>query len=158
MKRLRYEKGGLDATDIMILHALANDARVAVAELARTIGLSPPSISERIKRLEEADVISGYTVQINKAALGLPLAAWMRIRPLPGELQRVAKIVQGIPEVVECDRITGEDCFMARAHVESVAALEKLIDKIIPYAMTNTSIIQSSPVPKRLPPILSDGR
>lgn len=145
----------MDSIDVKILHALANDARVAVAELARTIGLSSPSISERIKRLEEAKVIRGYTVQIDAAALGLPLAAWLRIRPLPGELQRVAKIVRDIPEVVECDRITGEDCFVARAHVESVAALETLIDKIIPYAMTNTSIIQSSPVPNRLPPMNS---
>jgi Lrp/AsnC family leucine-responsive transcriptional regulator len=153
MKRLRYENGTLDATDVRILDALVADARVSLADLARAVGLSSPSVSERMKRLEEAGVIEGYTVRINPQALGLPLAAWLRIRPIPGELKRVAEILRGLPAIVECDRITGEDCFIARAHVRSVAELESLIDAIIPYAMTNTSIIQSSPVPRRLPPI-----
>jgi Lrp/AsnC family leucine-responsive transcriptional regulator len=153
MKRLRYENGALDGIDVRILDALVADARISVADLARAVGLSPPSVSERMKRLEEAGVIEGYTVRINPQALGLPLAAWLRIRPIPGELKRVAEILRGLPAIVECDRITGDDCFIARAHVRSVAELESLIDAIIPYAMTNTSIIQSSPVPRRLPPI-----
>lgn len=155
VKRLRYENGDLDAVDASILKALIADARVSIAELARTVGLSAPSVSERVKRLEDAGVIEGYTVRLNPKALGLPLAAWLRIRPIPGKLAKVAEILQALPEIVECDRITGEDCFMARAHVRSVEALEKLIDAIIPYAMTNTSIIQSSPVPQRLPLIPS---
>ena len=154
MKRLRYENGDIDPVDAKILRALAKDARTSTAELSRTVGLSAPSVSERVKRLEESGVIEGYSVRINAAALGLPLAAWLRIRPIPGQLQKVAEILQGLPEIVECDRITGEDCFIARAHLRSVADLERLIDQIIPYAMTNTSIIQSSPVERRLPPIL----
>lgn len=153
MRRLRYENGDLDATDARILEALIDDARISIAELARTVGLSPPSVSERIKRLEEAGVIEGYTLRINPQALGLPLAAWLRIRPIPGQFHKVAGILQRLPEIVECDRITGEDCFIARAHVRSMDDLEKLIDQVIPYAMTNTSIIQSSPVKRRLPPI-----
>ena len=153
MRRLRYENGGIDAVDANILRALAEDARISVAELARMVRLSAPSVAERVRRLEENGVIEGYSVKINAAALGLPLAAWLRIRPIPGQLQKVAGVLQGLPEIVECDRITGEDCFIARAHVRSVADLERLIDAIIPYAMTNTSIIQSSPVERRLPPI-----
>lgn len=158
MKRLRYENGDLDATDARILGALVKDARISIADLARSVDLSPPSVSERIKRLEEAGVIEGYTLTINPKALGLPIAAWLRIRPIPGQLQKVADILRGLPEIVECDRITGEDCFIARAHVQSVDDLEKLIDQIIPHAMTNTSIIQSSPVKRRLPPILRGDR
>jgi len=154
MKRLRYENRDIDPVDAKILRALAKDARTSTAELSRTVGLSAPSVSERVKRLEESGVIEGYSVKINAAALGLPLAAWLRIRPIPGQLQKVAEILQGLPEIAECDRITGEDCFIARAHLRSVADLERLIDQIIPYAMTNTSIIQSSPVERRLPPIL----
>jgi Lrp/AsnC family leucine-responsive transcriptional regulator len=115
VKRLRYENGALDATDARILDALVNDARVSIADLARSVGLSPPSVSERIKRLEEVGVIEGYTLTINPKALGLPIAAWLRIRPIPGQLQMVAEILRGLPEIVECDRITGEDCFIARA-------------------------------------------
>jgi Lrp/AsnC family leucine-responsive transcriptional regulator len=158
VKRLRYENGDLDATDARILGALVKDARISIADLARSVDLSPPSVSERIKRLEEAGVIEGYTLTINPKALGLPIAAWLRIRPIPGQLQKVADILRGLPEIVECDRITGEDCFIARAHVQSVDDLEKLIDQIIPHAMTNTSIIQSSPVKRRLPPILRGDR
>ena len=110
-------------------------------------------MTERVRRLEEAGVIKGYMAVVEPRALGLPIAAWLRIRPVPGELTRVADILDGLDAIVECDRITGEDCFLARAHVPSVEALESLIDAIIPYAMTNTSIVQSSPVPQRLPPI-----
>ncbi len=158
MKHLRHQNSGLDAIDARILSALVDDARISIAELARTIGLSSPSVSERVKRLEEAGVIEGYTVKINPQALGLPLAAWLRIRPIPGKLDKVAEVLRGLPEIVECDRITGEDCFIARAHVQSVEALEKLIDQVMPYAMTNTSIIQSSPVERRLPPIPQNHR
>lgn len=153
MKRLRYEDGPLDAVDARLLKALAEDARTSVAELARLVGLSAPSVSERLKRLEESGVIKGYAATIDPAALGLPLAAWLRIRPLPGELKRVAQILRDLPEIVECDRITGDDCFIAKAHVRSVEHLERMIDTIIPFAMTNTAIIQSSPVERRLPPI-----
>jgi len=153
MKRLRYENGALDTIDAAILDALARDARMSVADLARLVGLSAPSVSERIRRLEDAGVIEGYTLTINPRALGFPVAAWLRVRPIPGQLQKVASLLQQLPEVVECDRITGDDCFMARAHVRTVDDLEKLIDKIISYATTNTSIIQSSPVKRRLPPI-----
>jgi Lrp/AsnC family leucine-responsive transcriptional regulator len=158
VKRLRYENGSLDATDVRILDALVKDARLSIADLARLVGLSAPSVSERIKRLEEVGVIEGYTLVINPKALGLPIAAWLRIRPVPGQLQTVAEILRGLPEIVECDRITGEDCFIARAHVQSVEELEKLIDQVIPYAMTNTSIIQSSPVKRRLPTFRGERR
>ncbi|WP_158816776.1 Lrp/AsnC family transcriptional regulator [Methylocapsa sp. S129] len=159
MKRLRYENGAIDAVDIRILDALVKDARVSVADLARLVGLSPPSVSERIRRLEESGVIEGYSATINPKALGLPIAAWLRIRPVPGQLQEVAELLRALPQIVECDRITGEDCFIARAHVASVEELEKLIDQVIPYAMTNTSIIQSSPVKRRLPPMArAEGR
>ncbi|MEL6965076.1 MAG: Lrp/AsnC family transcriptional regulator [Pseudomonadota bacterium] len=155
MKRLRYQNGGLDAVDEQLLKALIANVRTTNAELARLVGLSAPSVSERIKRLEEAGVIRGYTLTIDPEAVGLPVSAWLRIRPMPGQLQKVAEIVRGLPEIVECDRVTGEDCFLARAHVTSVQDLERIIDEIIPYAMTNTSIIQSSPVERRLPPFRS---
>lgn len=153
MKRLRYENGSLDELDAKILRALTEDARTSMAELARLVGLSPPSVSERVRRLEEAGVIQGYRAQVDPRALGLMLSAYLRIRPIPGQLKKVATVLQGLEAVVECDRVTGEDCFIAKAHIRSVEELEKLIDQVMPYAMTNTSIIQSSPVERRLPPM-----
>ncbi|HET9537226.1 MAG: Lrp/AsnC family transcriptional regulator [Mesorhizobium sp.] len=151
MKRLRYEDGDLDGVDLRILGILIDDARASVAEIARAVGMSSPSVSERLRRLQENGTIQGYTIRINPAAFGLPLAAWLRIRPVPGQLSTVTEIIKGIPEIAVCDRVTGEDCFIARVHAASVIDLERIIDLIIPYAMTNTSIIQSSPVAERLP-------
>jgi len=157
MKHLRYQNSELDATDARILEALIEDARISIAELARSVRLSPPSVSERIKRLEESGVIEGYTLRINTEALGLPLGAWLRIRPLPGQVHKVAGLLRDLREIVQCDRITGEDCFIARAHLRSMDDLETLIDRVLPFATTNTSIIQSSPVERRLPPIPRTG-
>lgn len=153
MKSLGYEIRALDATDVQLLNALVADARTSIAKLARLVGLSPPSVSERIRRLEDDGIIEGYSARINPTALGMPLAAWLRIRPIPGQYHSVAEAVKDIPEIVECDRVTGDDCLVARAHVRSVDDLERLIDKIVPNAMTNTSIIQSSPVERRVPPL-----
>jgi len=108
-------------------------------------------VAERIRKLQENGVIGAYTVRINPAALGMKLSAWLRIRPVPGQLAVVAEIIRDLPEIAQCDRVTGEDCFIALAHVGSVAELERVIDRIIPYAMTNTAIIQSSPVEPRSP-------
>lgn len=153
MKRLRYQSGAVDVIDVALLRALATEGRATMADLARDVGLSPPSVTERVRRLEEAGVVQGYTARIDPAALGLPLAAYIRIRPMPGQLRKVAELLSELDAVVECDRVTGEDCFIARAHVASVGELEALIDRLIPYAMTNSSIIQSSPVARRLPPL-----
>lgn len=143
----------IDDVDRKLLLALSADARTSLADLARLVRLSAPSVADRLRRLEERGVVNGYGVDVDPAALGLPLAAWLRIRPVPGNLHKVAALLDEMKEIVECDRITGEDCFIAKAHLASVGALEQLIDRINPYAMTNTSIIQSSPVPRRLPPL-----
>jgi Lrp/AsnC family leucine-responsive transcriptional regulator len=153
LKYRRSENHALDPIDAALMTALADDARISVAELARMVEMSPPSVSERLKRLEEAGIIQGYTVRVDPAALGRPIVAWLRIKPLPSKLEQVAEILRGLPQVIECDRITGEDCFLARACVPTMQALERMIDKIIPYASTNTSIVQSSPVERRLPPV-----
>jgi Lrp/AsnC family leucine-responsive transcriptional regulator len=157
VKRLRYEDGTLDGVDARLLASLAEDARISLAELARRVGLSPPSVAERLRRLEEAGVIEGYTVRVNPAALGFPIAAWLRVRPVPGEMKRVAEILQGLREIAQCDRVTGEDCFIARVQVRSMGHLEEVIDAIIPFAMTNTSIVQSSPIEARLPAGFGNG-
>lgn len=153
MKRIRYENGPLDAIDEALLAALVANARISMAELARTLDLSGPTVAERLRRLEEAGIIEGYAARIDPKALGYGVAAWLRVRPLPGELKRVAGLIQACEHVVSCDRITGDDCFIAKVHAVSIEALEEIIDRLIPYAMTNTSIIQSSPVETRTPPL-----
>lgn len=159
MKRLRSRSvriDALDAIDSKLVRRLEKNARTPVAELARALGMSAPAVAERMKRLEEGGVIRRFTVDIDPAALGYPLSAYVRIRPTTGQVSKIAELVGTLPEIVECDRITGDDCFLARAVVRSVGELERLIDRLTPFAQTNTSIIQSSPVPRRLP-LLREG-
>ncbi len=113
------------------------------------MGLSSPAVAERLQRLEADGVICGYRAELDPSAVGYPLSAIVRIRPAPRQLAKVAELARATAEVVECHRITGEDCFLLKAHVRSVAHLEEIIDRFVIYGQTTTSIIQSSPVPSR---------
>jgi len=139
----------IDATDRRLLAELQADARLSLAELGRRVGLSPPAIAERVQRLERDGVISGYRAEIDPRALGLVLGVVIRIRPSPGQLQNVAELAVETPEVVECRRVTGDDCYVMTAYVRDVVHLEEVIDRFAVLGQTTTSIVQSSPVPRR---------
>lgn len=139
----------LDELNRRMLGELQRDGRVSLAELARRLHISPPTVAERLTRLESAGVIRGYHAEVDPVAAGYSLTAIVRVRPAPRQLHPVAELVRGMPEVVECHRITGEDCYLIKAHVRDVSHLEELIDQLAPYGQTTTSIIQSSPVPVR---------
>jgi Lrp/AsnC family leucine-responsive transcriptional regulator len=146
----RLADGGLlDATNRRLLDELQTDARVSLAELGRRVGLSSPAVAERLQRLEADEVILGYHAQLNPKALGFTLSAVIRVRPAPRQLHKISAIAQSTPEVVECRRITGEDCYVMLAHVRSVEHLEEVIDRFAVYGQTTTSIVQSAPVPPR---------
>jgi Lrp/AsnC family transcriptional regulator, leucine-responsive regulatory protein len=146
---MAVDSRALDATNLRLLAELQGDARLSHAELGRRVGLSPPAVAERLSRLERDGVISGYRAEVDPRALGYALAAVLRMRPAPRQIAKVAAVAQETPEVVECHRVTGEDCFYMKLHVRSVEHLEEVIDRFTPYGQTTTSIIQSSPVPGR---------
>jgi Lrp/AsnC family leucine-responsive transcriptional regulator len=135
--------------DIALLGELQEDARLSLAELGRRVGLSSPAVADRLERLEEAGVITGYRAEVDPRALGYELAVVLRIRPAPRELKKVAELAQRTPEVVECHRITGDDCYLMKAHVRNVDHMEEVIDRFAIYGQTTTSIVQSSPVARR---------
>jgi Lrp/AsnC family transcriptional regulator, leucine-responsive regulatory protein len=146
MPEIRREN---DGTNRRILEELQNEGRLSFAELGRRVGLSPPSVAERVARLERDGVISGYHARVDPRALGYALGVVIRVRPAPRELRKVADLARETPEVVECHRITGEDCFFMTAHVRDVEHLEEVIDRFVAFGQTTTSIVQSSPVPAR---------
>ena len=148
-----YESNLLDEVNLRILAELQAEGRVGMAELGRRVGLSAPAVSERVQRLERARVITGYRAELEAAALGYPISAIVRIRPSPGQLQRIPEIARETPEVAECHRITGEDCYLLRLHLRSIDELEELLDRFTPHGLTTTSIIHSTPVPRRGPPL-----
>lgn len=143
----------LDEIDRRILEILAANARISLKELALEAGLSSPSAAERLRKLEERGVIGGFTVSVNPARLGYPLQAVVRIRPMPGMLHIVEKLIQDTPEIIECDKVTGDDCFVAKLLVRDMGELDAILDRIAEKAQTNTSIVKSTPVKRRLPPL-----
>jgi Lrp/AsnC family transcriptional regulator, leucine-responsive regulatory protein len=143
----------LDATNRRLIEALQEDARMSLAALGRRVGLSAPAVGERLGRLEQAGVIRGYHADVDPRALGYELSVILRIRPAARMIPKVADLARDTPEVTECHRVTGDDCFVMRLHVRDVTHLEELIDRFVLYGQTTTSIVQSSPVPGRGPAV-----
>jgi len=143
----------LDPVNCRLIEELQADARVTLAELGRRVGLSPPAVAERIARLEECGVIRGYHADVDPRALGYTLGAIIRIRPAPRQIPTVAQLARDTPQVVECHRVTGDDCFLMRVVVRDVQELEELIDRFAFHGPTTTSVMQTSPVPPRPAPL-----
>ncbi len=141
----------IDGTDRRLLAELQADARTSLAELGRRVGLSPPAVADRLKRLSDDGIVRGYHADVDPRALGYTLSVILRVRPSARQIPKVAELARETPEVVECHRITGEDCFFMKAHVRSVEHLEEVIDRFAVYGQTTTSVMQSSPVPGRGP-------
>ncbi len=143
----------LDTVNRRLLAHLQQDPRLTMSALARLVGMSSPAVTERVQRLERAGVIRGYRLDVDPAALGLPVTAWVRVRPGPRQLTKIAELAAGLPNVSECHRITGEDCFLIKLHAATIESLTETLDKILLYGQTVSSIVHSSPVPPRALPV-----
>lgn len=117
------------------------------------MNLSAPAVAERLQRLERAGVITGYRAVVDPKALGYPIAAFVRIRPTTRRLQQIPQLAREIPEIVECHRVTGEDCYVLKLHLRSMDDLEDILDRLIVLGQTTTSIIHSSPLDGRPLPL-----
>lgn len=140
----------LDATGRRILRELQEDARITFSELGRRVRLTPPAVAERVRRMEEAGIITGYRAEVNRERLGLPVTAFIRITARGTACARLGTDIRGFPEVLECHRVTGEEAYIAKVAVRSVEHLENLIDRVMPYGETITSIVLSAPVTHRV--------
>lgn len=152
-RRLQISSLLLDARNVEILALLAGNPRMSVSELARRVGMSAPATRERIQRMEEAGVIRGCSLDIDPAALGYPIAAFVRVRPMAGKLPKIAELAASLPQVVECHRITGEDCFILKVRLDSLDNLDVILDQFLAYGQTTTSLVQSTPVAPRYLPL-----
>jgi Lrp/AsnC family leucine-responsive transcriptional regulator len=142
----------LDDVNRDLLRELHADPRISMSELARRVGMSSPAVTERVQRMQRDGIITGFRMDVDPAALGLPVTAFARIRPVAGQLPKIATLATQLPEVSECHRITGEDCFLVKVHASSIGALESVLDKFLAYGQTVTSIVVSTPVrPRALP-------
>jgi Lrp/AsnC family leucine-responsive transcriptional regulator len=145
----------LDALDRKIIGELSADGRMPMAQLGRRVNLSSPATAERVRRLERGGVITGYRAEIDPRALGYNLTAIVRVKPAAGQLLKIPELARQIPEVGECHRITGEDCFYLKLHLRSIDELSAVLDRFLVYGETTTSLINASPVPRRDPPAVA---
>ena len=143
----------IDPIDEKIVGELLEDGRLPIAELGRRVNLSSPAVAERVKRLERSGVITGYRAQVDPRALGYELLAIVRVKPAPRQLPKIPELADEIPQVVECLRITGEDCFYLKVYLRSIDELSELLDQFLVYGETTTSIVNSTPIPLRDPPL-----
>jgi Lrp/AsnC family transcriptional regulator, leucine-responsive regulatory protein len=146
-RAVAYEPNLLDDINRRLLDELQRDGRVAFAELGRRVGLSAPAVAER------EGVITGYRAEVDPRAIGYTLAAVVRIRPFARQIHKIPEIAMQTPEIVECERITGEDCFLLRLHVRAMDDLEPVLDRFTPFGQTTTSIVHSAPVARRALPL-----
>jgi Lrp/AsnC family transcriptional regulator, leucine-responsive regulatory protein len=160
VKSFQNEKSSLDAKDLAILKCLQTDPRLGIADLARQVELSAPTVRDRLQRLVEIGVIRRWWIEIDPRALGYPVCVYIRVRPMPGQLNKIAALANELPQVVEAHRVTGEDCFIIKAYIKALENLDQLLDQFLAFGQTTTSIVQSSPVLQRgLPvPVSRGGR
>lgn len=147
----------MDPIDIRLLELLSEDARLPLKELAAEVGMSPPAVAERVRRLRERGVIRRFTVEIDPRAVGYPLEAIVRVRHLPGRMPVVEKLLRELPAIIECDKVTGDDCFIARMLVRSMEEIDAIMEGIADNATTSTAMVKGRPVPRRAPRLRPDG-
>ena len=141
----------VDELDLALLRALATDARQSQRALARTVEMSPPAVAERLRRLEDTGVVT-FRADVNPQALGYTLSAIVRVSPVSGHVHAIPDIARQTPEITECYRITGEDCYFMRLYLRSIDDLEPILDRFVAHGRTTTSIVHSAPVrPRSLP-------
>jgi Lrp/AsnC family leucine-responsive transcriptional regulator len=142
----------LDDIDRRIIAELCDSARLRIAELGRRVGLSPPAVADRLRRLEDSGAIS-FRTDVNPRALGYSICAIVRVSPQGSGLRLIPEIARDVPEITECYRITGEDCYFMKLYLRSIDDLEPILDRFTPHGRTTTSIVHSSPVPMRPLPV-----
>lgn len=145
----------LDHIDSAIIGWLNKDARSSLSEVGKHVGISGPAVGERLRRLMHSGVITGFNSTIDLQALGYVLQALVRIKPRSGHMKTVEKMILGQPRFLWCDRVTGEDCYIAKLALMDVAELDDLLTQLHDYAETHTSIVKSSLIENRLPPVLA---
>jgi Lrp/AsnC family transcriptional regulator, leucine-responsive regulatory protein len=140
----------LDKKDRLIIKALQLDARQSLSALGKRIGLSQPAVSERVKKLEDAGVICGYSARIDLRAIGLRLEAVVRVRTTHEHLQRYIALFESMPEVLDVVRVTGDDCFVVRCAFAEPEDLERVVDALAAHGSITTSLVLSHPTSKAI--------
>jgi Lrp/AsnC family leucine-responsive transcriptional regulator len=154
MNSSRHAFESMDITDRRIVSELQSDARLKIAELGRRVGLSAPAVADRMRRLEDDGVLT-YRAEVNPRALGYSICAIVRVSPGSRDIQVIPRLAREVPQITECYRITGEDCYFMKLYLRGIDDLEPILDRFTPHGRTTTSIVHSAPVPPRPLPVFN---
>lgn len=143
----------LDDTDRRLIEALQDDARLSYRALGRRIGLSQPAVADRVRRLEEAGVVTGYRARVDRGRAGLPITAFLRVTCTGDRFQAIHRLARELPAVLECHHVSGEACFMVKVAEASLAGLERIIDRFREHGETVSSVVLSSMVEDKPVPL-----
>ncbi len=136
----------LDPADRNLLNVVQDDARLSFREIARRVGMSTPAVAERIRKLEAAGVITGYTARVARPAVGRGIEAFLRLTVSDQDFRRVTSLSESLDSVIECHHVIGEDSFLIRVAVGSVADLEDVVSRFRKIGPVRSSLVLSSPV------------
>jgi Lrp/AsnC family transcriptional regulator, leucine-responsive regulatory protein len=140
-------KPDLDSVDWALLGALQEDARLSYNELARRVHLSAPTVAQRVRRLEEAGVITGYHARVDPAAAGFPVVAQVRMKCYGARCITVhPELLDDIPEVLEVSRLTGDVCSMVLVATTSIAEFERILVRLASHGETSSAMVLSTPI------------
>ncbi|HBN81247.1 MAG TPA: transcriptional regulator [Ruminococcaceae bacterium] len=132
-----------DEIDVRILHELQTDSRISIRELSKRVNLSPPSVTERVRRLEDRHIIEGYTIRLNKKELGFGIDCIIEVTIKDGQYEKFKNFIKDYKHSEWCYRIAGAACFIVKLSVPSLEDIEQFINAVSSYALTKTSIVFS---------------
>lgn len=130
----------MDEIDVKILSELQSDSRLSIRELSKRINLSPPSVAERVRKLEDKGIIEGYTIKVNRKLMGFPIDCFVMVTMKNGEYERFKRFIADYPRSEFCYRIAGDACFLVKLNVESLEQIEEFINLVTPFATTKTQV------------------
>ncbi|HEX6311531.1 MAG TPA: Lrp/AsnC family transcriptional regulator [Acidimicrobiia bacterium] len=139
----------LDDVDWQILAVLQDDGRISFSELGRRVAMSAPAVAERVRRLEDSGVITGYRAEVDLERLGYPIQAVVRLRTDYADKDQFEKTVRELPHVIECLRITGEDCYVIKVVATAVSELDSAMNGLAEFGATTTSVVVARPLAGR---------
>lgn len=140
----------LDRTGRLILQILQTEGRLPFSQVGQKVGLTGPAVAERVRRMEEQGLIRGYHAEVDQTQVGFPIRAFIRLRTSPERYTRLLAVLKGLPEILECHHVTGEDAFVIRVSAASMESLEQIIARLSPFGETSTAVVLSTPLQREL--------
>jgi Lrp/AsnC family leucine-responsive transcriptional regulator len=141
----------MDSLDLKILAIMDADVRRPYADMARELGISQPTVADRIRRLESRGIVRGAMLCVDHSRLGFNVSAFVRLRSKNSHKRSLAETARAMPQVIEMHSVTGDDCMIARVVARSVTELAEILQRLTVLSDSSTSVVLETIIPLRNP-------